>query len=426
MSKMQVEKITAPTMADAMKEVKRLLGDEAVILETRTRVAKRWWGLRKSEYVEVTAGKGMNVPPRRNSANAPVRKPPAPVQRSVQLPPGVTRDLAGAARAYGAPLNGGGTAVADAQLVVPGKALLQTPAAQSVAMMNFSGELTQLKDMVKQLVGEVRQRSAPQVPDELFEHYMELIRAEVCEELATDVVRRVQQNAKPEQLANSEWVRERIVEQIEKIVPVSGPIERRKPVGPHIVALVGPTGVGKTTTVAKLAANLKLRDRKRVGLITIDTYRIAAIDQLRKYAELIGVVLQVVASPEEIGPAIEAMSDCEYILIDTAGRSPTDTLKLNELKRFLDAANPDEVHLVLSTTCGQASAQMAIERFGPLGVDKVICTKVDEAAQLGVLLSVCRKLNKGLSYITTGQDVPDDIEVTHAKRLARLILGERT
>lgn len=423
MSKMQVEKITAPTIADAMKEVKRRLGDEAVILETRTRTTRRWWGLRKNEYVEVTAGKGMNVPPRRNGAAAPTRKPATPVQRAVQVPPnGVVRDIGAAQRAYGSSSNGhGGVAVA-----VPGKALLETPAAQSVAMMNFSGELTQLRDMVKQLVGEVRQRSAPQVPDELFEHYMELIRAEVCEELATDVVRRVQQNARPEQLANAEWVRERIVEQIEKIVPVSGPIQRRKPVGPHIVALIGPTGVGKTTTVAKLAANLKLRERKSVGLITIDTYRIAAIDQLRKYAELIGVVLQVVGSPEEIGKAIEAMGDCEYILIDTAGRSPTDALKLNELKRFLDAAKADEIHLVLSTTCGQASAQMAIERFGPLGVDKVICTKVDEAAQLGVLLSVCRKLNKGLSYITTGQDVPDDIEVTQAKRLARLILGDRS
>jgi flagellar biosynthesis protein FlhF len=430
MSKMQVEKITAPTMADAMKEVKRRLGDEAVILETRTRVARRWWGLRKNEYVEVTAGLGVNVPPRRsNAAAAPTRKPPAPVQRSVQVPPNVVRDLTGAARAYGTARNGnagaGSTAVAEAPAQAPGKALLQTPAAQSVAMMSFTGELNELKSIVKQLVGEVRHRSTPQVPDELFEHYMELINHEVSEELATDVVRRVQQNAKPEQLANAEWVRERIVEQIEKIVPVSGPIERRKPVGPHIVALIGPTGVGKTTTVAKLAANLKLRERKSVGLITIDTYRIAAIDQLRKYAELIGVVLQVVSSPEDIAAAIEAMSDCEYVLIDTAGRSPSDALKLNELKRFLDAANPDEIHLVLSTTCGKASAQMAIERFGPLGVDKVICTKVDEAAQLGVLLSVCRKLNKGLSYITTGQDVPDDIEVTQAKRLARLILGDR-
>ncbi|MFT3788921.1 MAG: hypothetical protein QM770_22570 [Tepidisphaeraceae bacterium] len=307
----------------------------------------------------------------------------------------------------------------------PGKGLLESPAVHSVALVNFSTEIGNLKGMVKQLVDEVRHRTTPQVPEELFEHYMELVKAEVSEELATDIVRRVQQNGRPEQLANREWVREKILEQVEKLVPVSGPIERRKPVGPHIVALIGPTGVGKTTTVAKLAANLKLREKKRVGLITIDTYRIAAIDQLRKYADLIGVVLQVVGNPEDIAPAIEAMSDCEYILIDTAGRSPNDALKLNELNRFLEAAKPDEVHLVLSTTCGERSAQLAIERFGSLRVDKVICTKVDEAAQLGVLLSVCRKLNKGLSYITTGQDVPDDIEVTQAKRLARLIVGER-
>lgn len=403
---MQLEKITAPTIADAFKEVKRLLGDDAVILSTRTITIRRWLGLRKREVVEVMAGKGVNVQ----------RRSPPPPERPVMKHVPASGPAAYAANSKLSPAVSNGA---------PGKALLDSPAAHSVAMMNFAGEMSTLKSMVKDLVHEVRHRTTPAVPEELFDFYMQLIESEVSEELATDIMRKVQQNARPENLSNPQFVRDKMVEQIEKLIPLSGPIERKKTAGPHIVALIGPTGVGKTTTIAKLAANLKLREQKKVGLITIDTYRIAAIDQLRKYADLIGIVLTVVNNPEEMRAAVDSMTDCEYVLIDTAGRSPTDALKLNELSRFLEAARPDEVHLVLSTTCGQRSAELAMEKFNGVRVDKVIFTKVDEAAQLGMLLSVVRKLNKGLSYVTTGQDVPDDIEVGQARRIARLIVGEK-
>ena len=112
------------------------------------------------------------------------------------------------------------------------------------------------------------------------------------------------------------------------------------------------------------------------------------------------------------------------MLIDTAGRSPNDTLKLNELKTFLAAAGPDEVHLVLSTTASQECVELAISRFADVRVDKIIFTKLDEAAHVGIVLNVVRKVNKALSYVTTGQDVPDDIEVGRGRRLAQLILGE--
>ena len=190
-----------------------------------------------------------------------------------------------------------------------------------------------------------------------------------------------------------------------------------------MVALIGPTGVGKTTTIAKLAAHLKLREHRRIGLVTIDTYRIAAIDQLRKYAEILDAPLRAVATAEDLRTAVASMHECDYVLIDTAGRSPNDAMKLSELKTFLAAANPDEVHLVLSTTASQACVELAVNRFSEVRVDRIIFTKLDEAAHLGVVLNVARKLNKGLSYITTGQDVPDDIEEGKSSRLAQLIMG---
>jgi flagellar biosynthesis protein FlhF len=158
-------------------------------------------------------------------------------------------------------------------------------------------------------------------------------------------------------------------------------------------------------------------------LITIDTYRIAAVDQLKKYADILGSSLRVVTSPEELKEAIKSMNDCEYVLIDTAGRAPSDSLKLHELKNFLSVAAPDEVHLVLSTTASQECIEHAIARFGEVRVDKIIFTKLDEAVHVGVILNVIRKVNKSLSYITTGQDVPDDIEVGKPRKLAQRILG---
>jgi flagellar biosynthesis protein FlhF len=208
------------------------------------------------------------------------------------------------------------------------------------------------------------------------------------------------------------------------MLPTSGPINKTKTTGPHVVALIGPTGVGKTTTIAKLAANLMLREKHRVGLITIDTYRIAAIDQLKRYADIIGSQLKVVGSAEEMRSAVKAMNECDFVLIDTAGRSPNDTLKLNELKSFLAAAGPQEVHLVLSTTANQESVELAMDKFGDVRFDKIIFTKLDEAAHVGTVLNVAKKTNRALSYVTIGQDVPDDIEVARGRRIAQLILGQ--
>lgn len=399
---MKVETIKASSMADALKEVKSRLGSDAVIINTRTLTERRMLGLRKRQVVEVTAGKGVNVPKR--------------------IPPRARVPM----QAVNAYVENGAKPVGPnpKQSSKPGHALLESPAVQNVTMLNFANEIDGLKAMVNSLVTEVRSRGMPSVPEQLFDHYNKLIQSEVAEELATDMLRKVQMQAKPEQLNNPVWVRERIVEQIEKLVPVSGPIQRTKLEGAHVVALIGPTGVGKTTTLAKIAANLKLREKKKVGLITLDTYRIAAVDQLRRYADLIGIQLEVVQLPEEITRAIEALGNVDYVLIDTAGRSPNDTLKLNELARYLELAKTDEVHLVLSSTLGTKAAELAIERFGKLRVDKVIFTKIDEAAQLGAMLGAVRKINKGLSYITTGQDVPDDIEVGQARRIARMIVGE--
>ena len=162
-------------------------------------------------------------------------------------------------------------------------------------------------------------------------------------------------------------IRERLTQKLEQMLPanLNGAVARPTTgSGCRSICLIGPTGVGKTTTIAKLAAAFKLRQKQKVGLITIDTYRIAAVDQLRTYANIIGVPLKVVLSPAELVSAMKEMSDCDVILIDTAGRSHADQLKLNELAQFIAAAKPTEVHLVLSSTTTQESMEAAVgERF---------------------------------------------------------------
>jgi flagellar biosynthesis protein FlhF len=392
---MNLQTFKAASMAEALAQVKSNMGHDAVILHTRTYQRRIWLGLRKQEVVEITAGRGLNV----NSQRRVVRR------GSGNDGPGLL------------------PAAAPAPAVLRPRQLLETPAANSVVMLNVSQELTALKSMVKDLVNQQHRKQSPDVPEELFQHYLNLINNQVAEELAQQIVQNLRQEIRPEYLSQPQFVREKVAEQLEKLLPVAGPLVRTKRMGPHVVALIGPTGVGKTTTIAKLAANLKLREKHSVGLITLDTYRIAAIEQLRKYADILHCPLKAVGRPEDLPEAMQGMGNCEFVLIDTAGRSPNDTLKLGELKEFIDTAKPDEVHLVLSTTASRECVELAISRFGDVRVDKIIFTKIDEAAHVGVVLNVVHKVNKALSYITTGQDVPDDIEVGHGRKLAQLILG---
>jgi flagellar biosynthesis protein FlhF len=422
---MNLQTFKAATMAEALTQVKSTMGTDAVILHTRTFQTRYWLGLRRREVVEITAGKGLNVGARPRTGRAAAA---APAARAVESRPagGLAAYTRGGVGGVGGPPGRPGPASADIlprNAIEGSRALLETPAANSAALLSLSNEMTQLKTMVKDLVTHTRTRNAPQVPEELFDYYMQLIENQVAEELAGEIIRSLQKQVRPEQFGQPEVMRERLAEHLEKLLPTTGPIKRTKASGPHVVALIGPTGVGKTTTIAKLAANLKLREKHRIGLITLDTYRIAAVDQLKKYADIIGSPLRVVGNAEDLVDALCGMQDCDFVLIDTAGRSPNDTMKLNELKALLAVAEPDEVHLVLSTTASEACIQLAISRFSEVRADKIIFTKLDEAAHVGVVLNVVCKVNKSLSYVTTGQDVPDDIEVGRGRRLAQLILG---
>ncbi|MGP1271899.1 MAG: flagellar biosynthesis protein FlhF [Phycisphaerales bacterium] len=460
----------ARTMQDALSEVKRDLGQDAVILHTRSYRSRGLLGLGGRNIVEITATADANPSTRpvarsaRRGAPAaqPGIEPVADAQDPQQTRAASVR-AAAASRAYGklsaapapspAPFELALEAAAGpppASSASPPSSVAEEPVhidSPQPRLMRVASprrddapprlsdgggmedELRSIKRMMTRLLqSQSGGGGIGAMSDPLFTHYLRLQENAVAVEIADEIVGRVRDELSLAELSDEEIVRETVLREIAALLPVaSEPTSRKRPADgrPLTVALIGPTGVGKTTTVAKLAATSKLRHGRSVGLITTDTYRIAAVEQLRTYADIIGLPIRVVSSPSEMRPAIEALGELDEILIDTAGRSQHDEERLTELRGYLDEADPHETHLVLSSVASEAVLMRSAESFGRLEPNRVIFTKLDEAVNTGVLLAVVRRVGVALSFVTTGQEVPDHIEPGRSDRLARMILTGR-
>ncbi len=378
-------------MHEALAMVHHDLGADAAVLHTRE-VQSRWFfGLvHGPRQIEVSASRVVNVPSR--------LPPRCPYEEERGRDDDVVLRH-------------------DAPHPLPSAAAVRQPELQGV----MQGQLTELQSMVEELC---RRSDAPRhdLPEELFQLFTELLDSDLSEELARELVERVRTETKGSPVNDLLMVKARLARMIEAEVSVSGPIAVT-PGHCRLVALVGPTGVGKTTTIAKLAANYRLKEKRRVGLITVDTYRIAAVEQLRTYADIIDLPMQVVSTPREMREAVGRMENLDIILLDTAGRSPKDEVRIQELRAFLTEADADEIHLVLSSVASSRVLEQAAERFAAVGTTSLILTKLDESTGLGNILPLVRTSRFPLSYLTNGQNVPDDIEVAESMRVARLFLG---
>lgn len=443
-------------MADALAEVKKDLGSEAVILHTRTFKSGGVVGIGAKSVVEITAsgtpvgkadrkgqtGSGAGVP---RSAGIALEEPPKQtfpeVRERTERP--VSAPAKGAKKSrevfvpFVPPQVTENASQPAAAAVLPTRVHFQP--VDDRAKMAIEQELSSIKRLVGQVLQATRQQSAEVsqsqralgtiglggLPEPLFDCYVKLSESGVNHELLDQLVGQVRDELSPAELANRELVFSSLVRRIAGRIAVAAPISTQAPVGgvPQVVALVGPTGVGKTTTIAKLAATLKLRHGRKVGLVTADTYRIAAIDQLRVYANIIGISIKIAMTPGEIRGCVNECEGCDLVLVDTAGRSHNDTSRLKELSEFLNSANAVTRLMVLSASCAESVMKRAMEKFGVMEPTGLILTKLDEAVTLGPVLNLLASSRVPLNYVTTGQEVPDQIEVANADRLARAVLA---
>lgn len=455
MASSELRTFRAPTMAAALAEVKKALGGDAVILHTRSHKVGGVMGVGAKQLVEITASA-----PKATAGGLQVRVPSRPARAAIgaKAETRTARVAATPARTVGTtatierPIEGEPRTVERVNEPPSGRAIerLSVRAAMSPETTRdriiLEDELASIKKLVGQVLQCSRQTAAHvshsggrpgassasaagvlslgPMTEPLFANYMRLCDAGVPAELAEEIASDVRGALTASQIGDAAVVRSAVLTRLASMMPVVGSMVTGAPEDgrPLTIALVGPTGVGKTTTLAKLAALYKLRYGKRVGLITSDTYRIAAVDQLKTYASIIDVPLSVVMTAEEMGQACREMGGCEVVLIDTAGRSQHDATRLDELRSFLEACVPHQTHLALAVTAADTVMYRAADRFGAMSPDRILLTKLDEAVNFGAVAGLCRRTGLPVSFVTLGQEVPDQIELAKSEKLARTVL----
>jgi flagellar biosynthesis protein FlhF len=399
-------------MPDALRRIKEELGPEAVILSTRQiKPGKGVFGMLGRPLIEVTAAADLE----------PAPAPPAGRPGGHDSAAGPGRPSRADRRPEPAPAADHGPLLAlqadldslREELAVVGR---RPRAGENEALSRDVRSLSEKLDrLLEQTARFERFRLAPGLR-RLHDH---LEAADLDRALAARIVTFLQEKLDAGGIAQGREA-EAFRELVRRTVKVAGGTLRSGQ-APRVVALVGPTGVGKTTTVAKLAARFALQDGARVGLITVDTFRIAAVEQLKTYARIMDVPLRVALDAPGFQSAVEDLADRELILVDTAGQSPRDEAALGALLALFPPQVPVEVHLVLAVTTRTRDLEKILRHYGGLKVSRLLLTKLDETECHGPLLGLPVVSRLPLSYLTTGQNVPDDIEEATPEAVARYL-----
>lgn len=404
---MQVKVFESDNMQSALKMVRETLGPDALILSTRT-LRKGKLGIFSRPTLEVTAAAAAVTAA---SASPPTQASPVHSPMREAKPPlatvGAEDDLS-----Y-SDLWKQKRAIDPIEEEI--REIKRQLASQDIS--SFRGEFNELKALVREIAVRQVERDmaeegrAPQAGELTL--LMERLAARGIEaEVAETVGRLARERFTPRQLQEPALVEPFLRETITGMVRVSAPLLPSRAGEQKRVALVGPTGVGKTTTLAKLAADFLIKtgkDSRRVALVTIDTFRIAAVEQLKVYGGIMNLPVEVVYTPEQLQKAFAVHRDKDLILVDSAGRSPRDEVSLREMSAFLGPEAGTENHLVLAAPTGERQIHDTVRRFSHLPLQSVIFTKLDECDRYGALLNVPVRHNLPLSYLTHGQRVPEDL-----------------
>lgn len=366
---MKMKKYTADTMVNAMKKVRTDFGDDAIILSSNVVKSKGFFGLFKKKSVEVVAG-----------YDEPTPRHSEPIHTSLINHIGLADD----------------------------------------STVELKKEMNEMKKLLRNLHSVPDNSRYPDEMQPLLTHLQH-------QGISTDLIKQIadaifsQMKVEKKDFTQDElWkiAHELLVEEIRHL-PFGGLSFTKK-----YINVLGPTGVGKTTTIAKIAARALLEKKKKIGFITTDTYRIAAIEQLRTYANLLQAPVEVAYNNEDFETAIQKFADLDLVFIDTAGRNYKEAKFVKNLSELIDFSLDMESFLVLSMTSKEDDMRTIIEQFKSFPIEKYIFTKMDETNSVGPMFNLMSQYGIGTAYYTDGQEVPEDITEADAHGLVSLVLKD--
>ncbi|MBP1930800.1 flagellar biosynthesis protein FlhF [Ammoniphilus resinae] len=373
---MKVKRYVVDSMPSALQKIRVELGDQAVILNTKEIRKSGFLGIFGKRQIEVIAA----VPAEQASQPKAVPEKPSlvpekksPVLSRVEPQPEVLKEIQGM------------------------KELL-------IGIASGSG-------------------GQEKVPKPLGKWMQRLKEQEVDQKVIDYLVEQTLRSFPSIEQAEPDAIRDNLLTQIEKIMKEGILLEPKIEKSVNMVSFVGPTGVGKTTTIAKMAAHQMLHHDRRVGMITTDTYRIAAVEQLKTYANILNVPIETVFSPDGLNKAMKNMQNCDLIFMDTTGRNYQDEQYVQQIGKYLAEQVVQENYLVLSLTSKYSDMKTIVDHFATFPIDKLILTKLDETLSYGAVLNLAFHYPYPLAYVTTGQNVPEDISKIESEKIARMMLG---
>ncbi len=441
---MRIRKFQADTIREALLQVKEEMGPEALILRTQKLKGSFLSG---GERYEVTAGLEERFDPAATAAarppqtsaptlspvpgaGRPMMPPPAPPTQTqtVSYGPG-SRMPAGSARTWAPPPEPTTTGISHEEFTALQQGIDEVrKAAESPKdeIVGLRREMGQMRSVLSMLADQWRDHAGIHISESLLPHYQSLLASDLSESIAQKVCEeaehRLEQTPAPE--GDLEWARNLILQILSEILPCAPVLVPRGAGKPKVLLFVGPTGVGKTTTIMKLAARLSAQGILKVGLISCDNYRIGAQEQIKTFAQVAGIPLRSIFTDDDIAHALEDLRLCDVVLVDTAGRSPRNELHRMELAALVEHLKPDEIHLVQSATTRLRDLRLALSSYRDLGPNRLVFTKLDETDSYGALCTLVAEEGMPVSLLCFGQDIPEHMGDASPEELARMVLGD--